>query len=192
MNTYEQLIAEWLTMRGFVVVVNEKVGRSSQTSENRSSGGWDGELDVLGWNPITGAVIHFEPSLDAHPWDKREERAAKKFVRGRVHIRDIPQFSHLTDEQVNGMRQYALFYNIKKGLQNGDKFAGGHILSLDGLMAHIKAEIGERGLGRNNAIPAKYPLLRFLQLSTNGYAFKPVSTGFPDVLGETALIVAGA
>lgn len=173
MNTYEQLIAEWLTIRGYIVVVNEKVGRR-YLDPNVSSGGWSGELDVVGWNPKTDDLVHYEPSLDAYSWAKREARYSRKFELGRKHLRDLPQFSHLTEKQVKGMRQIAVFVNIKAGSEEGAPWAGGTAVSMDHLVGEILGCVASWGLGYHSAIPEKYPLLRTLQFGVNGMRRRPV------------------
>jgi hypothetical protein len=50
-----------------------------------------------------------------------------------------------------------------------DQIAGGSILSIDELMASIRAKVTAGGAMAANAIPEKYPLLRTIQLSHVGY-----------------------
>ena len=44
MNHLETLTAEWLAYKGYFVRTGVKVGK-------REKGGWDGELDVVGFHP---------------------------------------------------------------------------------------------------------------------------------------------
>jgi hypothetical protein len=44
------------------------------------------ELDILGYHPSSGALVHYEPSVDALSWEKREARYTKKFEAGRKYI----------------------------------------------------------------------------------------------------------
>jgi Holliday junction resolvase-like predicted endonuclease len=45
-NFLEELVAEWLEYKGYIVKRNERVGR-------RAAGGHEGELDVVAFNPKT-------------------------------------------------------------------------------------------------------------------------------------------
>ncbi len=79
MSHLESLIAEYLDWQGFIVKTNIKVGRLKH-------GGWEMELDILGYHPRSGALVHYEPSIDALSWEKREARYKKKFAAGRNYI----------------------------------------------------------------------------------------------------------
>jgi len=156
MTHLETLIAEYLDWQGFLVRRNTKVGRLAH-------GGWEMELDIIAYHPKSGVLVHYEPSIDAITWTAREARYKKKFAAGRKYIfKEI--FSWLPPS--TPIRQIAVFINHPK---DRDKLAGGAILSIDELMAEIRAKIVERGIMAKNAIPEQYPLLRTLQLSHAGY-----------------------
>ena len=76
MTHLEQLVYEYYDWLGYLVKHNIKVGRLQR-------GGWEMELDIIAYNPNTNHLIHFEPSLDADSWDKREKRFSKKFDAGK-------------------------------------------------------------------------------------------------------------
>lgn len=75
----ESLIFEYLDWQGYVVRRNIKVGK-------RDRGGWEMELDVMGYHHKSRDLVHYEPSLDALDWDTRERRFRKKFEAGRRYI----------------------------------------------------------------------------------------------------------
>jgi hypothetical protein len=79
MTHLETLIAEYLDWRGYLVRRNKKVGRLRH-------GGWEGELDIVAYHPKSQDLVHYEPSIDAIGWTKREERYRKKFDAGRKYI----------------------------------------------------------------------------------------------------------
>jgi hypothetical protein len=79
MNHLESLVSEYLEWQGYLIRRNTKVGRLAH-------GGWAMELDVVGYNPHNSHLVHYEPSLDAYPWDKREKRFKSKFENGRKYI----------------------------------------------------------------------------------------------------------
>ena len=162
MTHLESLIAEFLEWQGFVVRTNVKVGKLKH-------GGWEMELDILGYHPTTHALVHYEPSIDALSWEKREARYKKKFEAGKKYLPDV--FPWLSSE--TPLQQIAVFISHPKGR---DQIAGGIIVSIDELMARIRAKVTASGIMAANAIPEKYPLLRTLQMSHVGY-YKTVQEG---------------
>lgn len=78
-NHLEQLVAEWYEYQGYFIRRNVKVGR-------RARGGYEGELDIVGFHPERQHLVHIETSLDAQAWHKREERFSRKFEAGRRYI----------------------------------------------------------------------------------------------------------
>lgn len=153
----ESLIFEYLDWRGYIVRRNLKVGKLTH-------GGWEMELDLIGYNHATGDLVHYEPSIDALSWSKREARYEKKFRAGKKYVFEAV-FPWLKKKDIP-VRQIAVFINHPNGR---DTIAGGTIQSIDELMAEIRGEVASRGIMASNAIPEQYPLLRTLQLSHVGY-----------------------
>ncbi len=156
MSHLESLIAEYLEWQGYLVKRNLKVGK-------RDRGGYEMELDIVGLNPKTQTLVHYEPSLDALTWGKREPRYEKKFRLGKKYMFTevfdwLPKSTHI--------EQIAVFYNHPKGR---DKIAGATIMSIDELMAEIRSRVCEKGPMIKNAISERYPLLRTIQMSHVGY-----------------------
>lgn len=156
MSHLESLIVEYLDWQGYLVRRNTKVGRLKH-------GGWEMELDVIGYNPHTGDLVHYEPSVDAHSWEIRESRYTKKFETARKLIFS-EVFSWLPS--ATPLRQIAVFPSHPK---NRNSIAGGQILSIDELVAEIRSKVISCGVACKNAISENYPLLRVLQLSHSGY-----------------------
>lgn len=156
MTHLENLIAEYYDWRGYLVKKNIKVGRLSH-------GGWEMELDVVALDPHTGCLVHIEPSIDAHSWERREQRFTKKFQAGRTYI--LKEIFTWLEPDAN-IEQIAVLISHP---QNRGTLAGARIMSIDELMLEIKMAIQKRGVVAKNAIPEQYPLLRTLQLSENGY-----------------------
>jgi hypothetical protein len=156
MSHLETLIAEYLDWQGYLVKRNIKVGRLSH-------GGWEMEIDIVGYHPKSGSLVHYEPSIDALSWDKREARYKKKFAAGRKYIfTDI--FAWLRPS--TPLKQIAVFITHPKGK---DTIAGGAIISVDEFMAEVREKVVACGFMGKNAIPEQYPLLRTIQLSHAGY-----------------------
>lgn len=156
MSHLEALIAEYLDWQGYLVKKNIKVGRLSH-------GGWEMEVDIVGYHPKSGRLVHYEPSIDALSWEKREARYKKKFEAGRKYIfTDI--FPWLPSS--TPLEQVAVFISHPKGK---DTIAGGAIISIDEFMAEVRTRVVACGLMVSNAVPEQYSLLRTLQLSHVGY-----------------------
>lgn len=152
----ESLIYEYLDWQGYLVKRNIKVGR-------RTQGGWEMELDVIGYHPETGQLLHYEPSLDALDWETRERRFRKKFEAGRKYIcRAV--FPRLDDD--TPITQIAVLITHPK---RRHFIAGARIQSVDELMLEIRDRIKKEKPMASAAIPEQYPLLRTLQLSHVGY-----------------------
>jgi hypothetical protein len=156
MSHLETLIAEYLEWQGYLIKRNIKIGR-------RPNGGWEMEIDVIGFHPQQARIVHYEPSIDAMTWGVREERYEKKFTTARKYMfREL--FPWLPTS--TSVEQFAVFYNHPKGR---DYIAGAKIVSIDELMSEIRATVIQRGPMIKNAISEQYPLLRTLQMSHCGY-----------------------
>lgn len=160
MSHLEMLIAEYLEWQGYLIRRNIKVGR-------RDRGGWEMEIDVVGFHPKTGTIVHYEPSLDALTWDKREERYKKKFAAAQKYM-FTELFAWLPSS--TKIEQIAVFYNHPRGR---DQIAGAKIMSIDELVGEITAKVTHCGPMIRNAISEQYPLLRTIQMSHAGYC-RPV------------------
>ncbi len=165
MSHLESLVAEYLEWQGFLIRRNTKVGRLKH-------GGWEMELDIVGFHPQTKELVHYEPSIDALSWAKREARYKKKFEAGRKYIfKEL--FAWLPRN--TPLRQVAVFISHPAGR---DSVAGGAIISIDELMAEIRAKIMTCGPMVRNAVPEQYPLLRTLQMTHTGY-YKAIQQAVP-------------
>lgn len=163
MSHIEALIYEYLEWSGYLVKRNTKVGRLGH-------GGWETELDVVGYHPQSRILVHYEPSLDAHSWSKRMQRYEKKFKAGRRYIFEtlFPWLPRNTP-----VDQIAVFPSHPEGRND---IAGGRILAVDELLAQIVEAVKVAGVASRNAIPEQYPLLRTIQLTHVGYYGRMKST----------------
>ncbi len=152
----ESLIHEYLEWQGYLVRRNLKVGKLPH-------GGWEMELDLIGYHPTTQDLVHYEPSLDALSWDKREARYKKKFSAARKYL-FTEVFSWLPPD--THLRQIAVLVNHPRGR---DELAGGVLMSVDEITAEIRGKVIACGIMAKNAISESYPLLRTVQLSHVGY-----------------------
>lgn len=156
MSHLESLIAEYLDWQGYLVRRNVKVGRLRH-------GGWEMELDVIAYQPRTGDLVHYEPSLDAHSWATRERRYAKKISAARrLILREVfPWLPRSTR-----VRHVAIFSSHPAGR---DRVAGALVRSVDEFVAEVRGRVIAQGPAIRSAISESYPLLRTLQLSHCGY-----------------------
>lgn len=148
-NYLEQLATEWYEYSGYFVRRNVLVGA-------KPGGGFEGELAILAVHVGQRHVIHIEPSMDAHSWEKRSERYSKRFEDGR---RFIPG---LVDglEPVVPLRQIAL---IGLGSRiNHPTLGGGEVLTLPEFITEILTDL-KGGGGTQGPVPQQYPILRTLQ-----------------------------
>lgn len=151
MNHLEQLVAEWYEYRGYFVRRNVQVGK-------RQSGGYECELDVVAFHPEKQHLVHVEPSMDAHPWEKREQRYSKKFEAGRKHIPSL--FGGLalpTQIEQIAVLGFASNANVKT-------LGGGRIMTAAELFAEIVSSIAGKRFAKA-AVPEMYPLLRTIQFA---------------------------
>lgn len=156
MSHLENLIAEYYDWLGYLVKRNLKVGKLTH-------GGWEMELDVIAFHPTTTHLIHVEPSIDTHSWELREARFKKKFESGEKYM-----FSHVFPwlDQKTKIERIAVLVSHPRGR---DSLCGARILSVDELMLQIRQKIDGCGKMSKNAVPEQYPLLRTIQLTTQGY-----------------------
>jgi hypothetical protein len=156
MSHLEELLAEYYQWLGYVMKCNALVGKLDR-------GGWTMELDVVAFDPQGKTVLHLEPSLDAHPWVKREERFGKKFEAGRKYIlKEL--FPWLPPE--TPITQRAIL--VSAG-ENRRILAGAEVQTVDEVIGEIKKQISCRGVASRAAISEHYPLLRTIQLVICGY-----------------------
>lgn len=151
-NFLEELVAEWLEYKGYIVKRNERVGR-------RAAGGHEGELDVVAFNPKTNHLIHVETSTDADSWAGREKRFGKKFALGVTHIKVLFDGLRLPDT----IEKKAVFAFGSD--RNHKTVGGGQVQLAEDFILEILRELkGTSFLSR--AVPEKYPILRVLQMIT--------------------------
>lgn len=154
MNHLETLIRQFYEWQGYIVRGNVKVGKLAH-------GGWAGELDIVAYHPETQHLVHLEPSIDAHSWNRREERFTKKFHFGKKHIyRDV--FPWL--DKRTPLEQVAILVSSGRAT-----LAGGSVISIDQFMSRVRRKIQASGIMAKNAIPEEYGLLRTVQMAICGY-----------------------
>ena len=151
-NFLEELVAEWLEYKGYIVKRNERVGR-------RLAGGHEGELDVVAFNPKTKHLIHVETSTDADSWENREKRFSKKFATGANYIKSL--FDGLSvPEDIDKKAVFAFGSDA-----NHKTVGGGEVVLVEDYIIDILRELKVTSF-LTRAVPEKYPILRVLQMIT--------------------------
>jgi len=150
MNHLEALVAEFLEYSGYFVRRSILVGA-------RPKGGYEGELDVVGWHPTTNHRIHVECSLDALSWEKREARYRRKFKIGRKHIGKV--FPGTLD-----LDQVVILTFVGNNLDKYRNLGGGRLMSTREFVAGCFEALSKTN-PQTSAVPEQFPLLRTLQLA---------------------------
>jgi len=151
-NFLEQLVAEWYEYQGYFVRRNVLVGK-------RAKGGYDCELDVVGLNPCTSHLIHIEPSMDCHNWEKRERRFKKKFDAGQEHIPSLFDGFRVPKD----IEQIALL--VYGSNVNHKMVGGGRVQTIRELIEEIAMALASKKLAKD-AIPEHMSILRTFQFAT--------------------------
>jgi hypothetical protein len=151
-NYLEQLVAEWFEYQGYFVRRNVLVGR-------RAKGGYECELDIVAFHPITKHLIHAEPSMDADSWSVRERRYRRKFMVGKKYI---PALFEGLDIPVE-IEQIAILVFASKS--NHQTIGGGRVVIVQEILQEIFRKLRDRHLS-SSAIPEHLIILRSFQFVT--------------------------
>ena len=158
-NHLETLAEEWLAYNGYFTRSAVKVGR-------RAKGGWEGEVDVVGFHPHRKHFVHIECSTDALTWPVREKRFRRKLAIGRKYAADI----------FSGMRlprslDQVVVHGFAGAADDHRNLGGGRLISSQELAAEIMNSVPKNFA--KSAIPENFPLLRTLQLAVRAGAKVP-------------------
>jgi len=144
-NFLEQLVAEWYEYQGFLVKRNVRVGR-------RSMGGHEGELNVVGFHPCAGRLVHAEASMDAERWDERERRFTKKFEACRKYAPQL--FGQLATKLP--LEQVAVLGYGGRSVRT--QLGGGRLVFVRDLLAEIFRALTPMRIA-SSAMPEHFPIL---------------------------------
>ena len=112
----------------------------------------------MAYHPVENHLIQIEPSIDPHPWGKREVRFQKKFGDRKEihHPRDLPLAASQQEVRAVG-RDFGEARRITRESLGGRSFPSGS------LCQRISQDIMAVGKGR--LIPEQFPLLRTMQFT---------------------------
>lgn len=146
----EQLLAEWYTYQGYFVRTNIKFGK-------RPSGGYEGEMDVVAFDPKTGTLFHIETSGDADSWRERRLKFQKKFKTAAEYYNSEFNF------KFRNVRRIAVvgFSESKSSIDLGN---GIELVLIPEIVKQITEEM-KKTRPTEKAIPEGYPLLRAIQFA---------------------------
>ena len=159
MNYLEQLVAEYYMYQDYFVRHNVRVGR-------RSSGGYEGELDVVAFHPEKQELVHIETSMDADSWSKRSERLARKFDVGQRYIPAL--FRGIELPQIKKRAVFGLDRTMKTR-----SIEGVELLGMSELLEEVVNELHGKSWW-SHSVPENFPLLRTIQIAVE---YKGVVTG---------------
>jgi len=155
-NFLESLVAEWYEFNGYFVRRNARVGKLLP-------GGYEGELDVVAFNPVTNNLVHIEVSSDAGSWAIRESRLVKKFECGRKHIPELFSGFELPE-----IERIAIFSEVR-GKQHPPTIANGTLLPMDDFLRTVRDGLPS---SYKQVIHEQYVILRALQLAKDYWLAK--------------------
>jgi hypothetical protein len=124
----------------------------------RKKGGWDGELDVIGFHPARRHLLHVECCIDPANWETRETKFARKFAMGREHARNFFQ-----EMQLPATLDQVVVHGFAAGPDRHRELGGGRLMTSQELVAEIMNGIPSSSW--KNAVPEGYPLIRTLQIA---------------------------
>jgi len=150
MNFLEQLVAEWYAYQGNFVRTNIRFGKGLR-------GGWEGEMDVVAFDPKEKILVHLETSGDAYSWPQRRKRFQKKFRM------DIEGYRSVFDFEFKKVIKRAIvsFSRPRRPIDFGDDI---ELVPIPEIMTDITDEM-RRVNPATTAIPERYPLLRAIQFA---------------------------
>ena len=148
MNFLEQLISEYYQHKGYYVRVNVRALK-------RVKGGWDGELDVLAFEPKKKELIHLEPSWDSHKWTKRETRFKKKFRYTKE------QYQEILGLPIRTLRQRAVTGG-SLSIPEGTRWGSIEIMTVPMLLKEIREYLQDKHPGKK-VVPENLLCLRSMQ-----------------------------
>jgi hypothetical protein len=164
MNHLEQLVAEWLSYNGYFVRTAVRVGK-------RPNGGHEGELDVVAFHPGRQHFLHVECSLDSDRIERREEKFALKFERGRRYASGL--FAGLP---ISGPPDQVVVHTVASPAKR--IIGGGRLVRTVDLVREIMEGLKDK-TPLSGAVPDTFPLLRTIQLvaaATKGRLVEPPPT----------------
>lgn len=149
-NYLEQLVAEWYEYQGYFVRRNVLVGP-------RPKGGYECELDVVAFDPRRPHLVHYETSMDALSWEKRDLKYERKFAAGRRYIPEIFPGIMLP----SAVYQRALLYFASK--KSRDTVGGQPLVLVSEFLTEVFGTLASQRVA-TNAVPEHLPILRTLQV----------------------------
>ena len=148
-NYLEQLLAEWYEYQGYFLRCNVNVGR-------RKKGGYECELDIVGFNPKTRHLLHVEPTMDSDSWAQREKKFTRKFNAGKKYIHSLFDGLDLPEE----IDHRAVF--VYASSKTHKTIGGGRVMHLSEILADIFLNLRAKRVS-NSAIPEHLAILRSFQ-----------------------------
>jgi hypothetical protein len=150
MNFLEELAAEWYGYQNYFILRNVKFGK-------RAGGGYEGEMDIVAFDPQTQILRHIEISGDADSWPQRIAKFKKKFQAATRHYRSTFDFEFKKVEKI----AIVGYTHPKKQLDFGSDIS---FLLIPEFIKTISSDLRDINPLRKT-ISEVYPLLRAIQFA---------------------------
>lgn len=149
-NYLEQMAYEWFDFKGYIVKSNVFVDR-------RPNGGYNAELDIVAFHPVTRDLVHLEASMDAQSWADRKSKYIRKFAAGDKHIPSL--FPGFPFPPTTYKKIILLGYGSS---ENHKTLAGAEVMTVSDFLAMILKDLKGTSIYKS-AISEDKPILRTLQ-----------------------------
>jgi len=160
MNFLESVVAEWYVYSGYFVRTN--VRYNFKVKKTRAKGGFDAELDVLAYKPLSAELIHIETSGDGMAWTQRRER----FVNKKFRL-DFDDYKKIIGNEVCTLHRIAVvgYFKPRQGLdwatESGDRI---EVKLIPNLFREISDSLRKIDFMKH-VVPEGFPILRALQFA---------------------------
>jgi len=151
MNFLESLAAEWLDYTGYFVKTNIR-------AKKLKTGGYRHELDVLGYLPEEGLLVHIETSGDSDSLATNK----KKFQNKKFVLSD-KEYEAILGVPIKAVRRIAVFGQAKNPKIRLDLGKDIEVWFVHELVRIGADEVRDKDL-MSEGVPEKYPILRTMQM----------------------------
>jgi hypothetical protein len=120
-------------------------------------GGWDAELDILAYDPNSGALLHVETSGDANSWAERKDRfLTKKFMLERR------EYEEILGCRISNIKKIAVVGYSRSTKIDLDWGKDIEVVLIPELMRQIAEKLRSQK-PMQEAVPEGFPILRAVQ-----------------------------
>lgn len=157
MNFLEELVSEWYEYQRYFIIRN-------RTLNILPGGGYEGEIDILAYNPNNDEVIHIETSSDSKDWSARIKTFKEKFRWTIEEYRNVFGLP-LSVTQINKMAVVSFSANPRGDTKiRFERETGATLITVPKLLTMIVNSL-KNTLQTGLTIPENLHMLRAIQLA---------------------------